>query len=94
MKKIYEFKSDDEKYTIVNKNPNDKKEVFEINKKDMQFDTNKFYQYVFADIDKGMEIEFVDITNEQDKAAKRVYNVISEITSEVMNTINVKCFEE
>ena len=33
MKKIYEFRTDEEKYMIVNMNPNEKKEAFEINKK-------------------------------------------------------------
>ena len=56
MKKIYEFRTDEEKYMIVNMNPNEKKEAFEINKKEMQFDTNKFYQYVFADIEAEMEL--------------------------------------
>ena len=51
MKKIYEFKTDEKKYMMVNMNPNERKEAFEINKKEMQFDTNKFYQYVFADIE-------------------------------------------
>lgn len=59
MKKIYEFRTDEEKYMIVNMNPNEKKEAFEINKKEMQFDTNKFYQYVFADIEAEMEIEIL-----------------------------------
>lgn len=94
MKKIYEFRTDEEKYMIVNMNPNEKKEAFEINKKEMQFDTNKFYQYVFADIEAEMEIEILDTTNDQDKAAKRVYNIISEITSEVMKKMNEKCFTE
>ena len=62
--------------------------------KEMQFDTNKFYQYVFADIEAEMEIEILDTTNDQDKAAKRVYNIISEITSEVMKKMNEKCFTE
>ena len=92
MKKIYEFRTDEEKYMIVNMNPNEKKEAFEINKKEMQFD--KFYQYVFADIEAEMEIEILDTTNDQDKAAKRVYNIISEITSEVMKKMNEKCFTE
>ena len=51
-------------------------------------------QYVFADIEAEMEIEILDTTNDQDKAAKRVYNIISEITSEVMKKMNEKCFTE
>lgn len=68
--------------------------VCEIKGKKQQFDTNKFYQYVFADIEAEMEIEILDTTNDQDKAAKRVYNIISEITSEVMKKMNEKCFTE
>ena len=39
-----------------------------------------------------MEIEILDTTNDQDKAAKRDYNIISEITSEVMKKMNKNCF--
>lgn len=90
MKKTYEFKTNEEKYMIVNTNPNETKEAFEINKKEMQFDTNKFYQYIFADIETEMEIEILDRTDNQDKAAKRVYNIVSEIVSEVMKKMNEK----
>ena len=41
-----------------------------------------------------MEIEILDTTNDQDKVVKRVYNIISEITSEVMKKMNEKCFTE
>ena len=45
-------------------------------------------------IEAEMEIEILDTTNDQDKVAKRVYNIISEITSEVMKKMNEKCFTE
>lgn len=57
--KTFEFKVDEEKYSLVNTNPNEKQEAFTISKKEMQFDTNKFYQYVFSDINKEMEIEII-----------------------------------
>lgn len=92
MKKTYEFKADDEKFILVNTNPNDKGEVFIIDKKEMQFDTNKFYQYVFSDITTEMEIEIVDKSDSDDKLAKRLYETISEISSGVMAKLNEKLF--
>ncbi len=91
MKKIFEFSVDDEKYILKNTNPNEDKEEFVINKKEMQFDTNAFYKYVFSDIISPMEIEIVDKTVDNDKSAKRVYGIVSEISKEVMEKINEKC---
>ena len=94
MKKTYEFKAETEKFILVNKNPNDKGEPFTIDKKEMQFDTNKFYQYVFSDIITEMEIEIVNKADSDDKLAKRLYETISEISSGVMKKLNEKCFSE
>lgn len=94
MKKTFDFKVEEEKYILKNKNPNDKRDAFEISKNEMQFDTNKFYQYVFADINDKMEIEIIDNSDISDKAAKRVYNTISEIASGVIERMNKKCFED
>lgn len=91
--KTFEFKVDEEKYSLVNTNPNEKQEAFTISKKEMQFDTNKFYQYVFSDINKEMEIEIIDGSIDSDKAAKRVYDTVSEIAKGVMKKVNEKCFE-
>ena len=60
----------------------------------MQFDTNKFYQYVFSDITTEMEIEIVNKTDSDDKLAKRLYETISEISSSVMKKLNEKCFSD
>ena len=81
MKKTFEFSADDEKYMLKNTNPNEKKAEFVISKKEMQFDTNAFYNYVFSDIAVKMELEIVDKTSGDDKAAKRVYGIVSEIAS-------------
>lgn len=94
MKKTYEFKAETEKYILVNTNPNDKGEPFTIDKKEMQFDTNKFYQYVFSDITIEMEIEIVNKADSDDKLAKRLYETISEISSGVMKKLNEKCFSD
>lgn len=60
----------------------------------MLFDTNSFYQYVFSDINDKMEIEVVDKLDVSDKATKRVYDIISEITNEVIERLNKKCLED
>ena len=93
MKKTFEFNADDEKYILKNTNPNEEKEEIVINKKEMQFDTNAFYKYVFSDIISEMEIEIVDKTANNDKPAKRVYSIISEISKEVMKKMNEKCLQ-
>ena len=94
MKKTFEFSADDEKYMLKNTNPNEKKAEFVISKKEMQFDTNAFYNYVFSDIAVKMELEIVDKTSGDDKAAKRVYGIVSEIASEGINKMNEKCLSE
>ena len=92
MKKTYEFKVEAEKFILVNTNPNDKGEPFTIDKKEIQFDTIKFNQYVFSDVTTEMEIEIVDKSDSDDKLAKRLYETISEISSGVMKKLNEKCF--
>ena len=51
MKKTLNFKSDETKYILENTNPNEKREPFTIEKDTMEFDTVKFYEYVFSQID-------------------------------------------
>ena len=92
MKKTFEFSVDDEKYILTSTNPNEQKEPFVISKNEMQFNTNSFYEYVFSDITVEMEVEIVDKSREDDKAAKRVYSIISEILNGVMKKMNEKCF--
>ena len=91
MKKTFEFSEDDENYILKNTNPNEVKEKFVINKYEMQFDTNAFYRYVFSDITHEMDIEIIDNTVEANKVAKRVYNIVSEISKEVIKKMNEKC---
>lgn len=93
MKKIFEFSADDEKYILKNTNPNEDKEEFVINKKEMQFDTNAFYKYVFSDIISAMDVEIIDKTLDNDKAAKRVYAIVLEISKAVMKKMNEKCLQ-
>lgn len=94
MKKTFEFIVEEDKFMVVNTNPNEKKEAFEIDKREMQFDTNKFYQYVFSDVTEKMEIEIVDRSDDGDKLAKRLYETILEISHGVVKKMNEKCFAD
>lgn len=93
MKKTFDFMEDEEKYILKNTNPNVKSEAFTIQKKEMQFDTNQFYQYVFADVNSKMEVDIIDKANGND-ASKRIYGIILEITNSVMKQMNIKCFDD
>lgn len=59
----------------------------------MQFDTNAFYKYVFLDIISAMDVEIIDKTLDNDKAAKRVYAIVLEISKAVMKKMNEKCLQ-
>lgn len=53
-----------------------------------------FYEYVFADIDKDMEIEVVNLISNPDKADKRTYSTVDEICQGVISKMREKCFLE
>lgn len=92
MKKTLNFKSTDEEYILENTNPNEKKEPFKIDKKTMEFRTTDFYEYVFADIDKDMDIEIVNLISNPDKTDKRTYSTVEEICKGVIFKMKEKCF--
>ena len=94
MKKTFEFKVEEDKYILINTNPNEKRAPFEISKHEMKFDTSKFYQYIFEDIDNLCEIKIVDMAHENDKDAKRVCKIVSEIVDAVIKKMNEQCFVE
>lgn len=90
---MFKLSSDEFNYILENTNPNEKKAPFTIEKKEMQFDTNKFYEYVFADINQTMEIEITNgVLDENDKSAQRIYSTIDEICKGIINKMNEKCF--
>ena len=55
-----------------------------------EFDTKKFYQYVFSDISIPIEIEIIDKTMSDDKEVQRVYGVINDIVQGVVAKLNNK----
>lgn len=93
MKKTFEFSKDEEKYILKNTNPNENKEPFVIYKNTMQFETQKFYEYVFEDIEDVTEICVVNSVDVSDKEAERTCKTISEISNGVMEMMNKKCFD-
>lgn len=77
---------------MENTNPNEKEDSFKINKKTMKFSTMEFYEYVFADIDKDMNIEVVNLISNPDKTDKRTYSTVEEICKGVISKMKAKCF--
>lgn len=98
MTKRYQFSYQDGSYVLKYTNPNDNTEPFFICAENMQFDTKKFYEYVFSDI---KEITTIMISNDissvvEDasiiKKGDRVYQVINDLCQEIVKKINVECF--
>ncbi len=92
MRKTLNFKSDDTTYILENKNPSDKREPFTIDKDTMEFNTTKFYEYVFSDIDKELDIKVDNTVSESDKVGQRTYSTIVEICDGVIAKMKEKCF--
>lgn len=95
MKRIYSLTYEEGKFILKNTNPNEKKEPFVINEADMEFDTFKFYEYVFSDIEEGTEIEIkvVDLV-EKNNIMKRIYATIDEICSGVIREMQKNMMQE
>ncbi len=92
MRKTLNFKSDDTTYILENTNPNEKSEPFTIDKDTMEFNTTKFYEYVFSDIDKELDIKVDNTVPESDKVGQRTYSTIVELCDGVIAKMKEKCF--
>lgn len=92
MKKTLNFKSDDVMYILEDINPNEKREPFTIDKDTMEFNTTRFYDYVFSDIDKELDIKVNNTVSEFDKVGQRTYSTIVEICDGVIAKMKEKCF--
>lgn len=90
MKRTFEFEQNNDKYTLKNTAPHEKKDPFEIDKSKKEFDTKKFYQYVFSDISFPIEIEIIDKATSDDKETQRVYGIINDIVQGVVAKLNNK----
>lgn len=92
MKKTLDLKSNDTEYILVNTNPNEKRSPFTIDKSTMEFNTTEFYEYVFADIDKELDIQVNNLVPETDKLGQRTFSTIVEICDGVNSKMKEKCF--
>lgn len=81
-------------HSIYSKNK-DKEKVSNnttIDKDTMEFNTTKFYDYVFSDIDKELDIKVNNTVSEFDKVGQRTYSTIVEICDGVIAKMKEKCF--
>lgn len=93
MKRTFDLVENEEQYILRNTNPNEKKEPFLIDKTELKFDSRKFYMYVFDDIEEDTELELNNMLNSEDKAGKRIYDVINDVLQSVMDNMKQKVFE-
>lgn len=98
MKKEFEFKYTDGKFLISKKGGTDET-CFSIDAETLQFDTKKFYELLFLDVNEYMEIEIINKCNfvTQDdsgieKRAKHVFDTIEDITKGICLNLNEQCF--
>ena len=88
MTRKYNFDYEKGKYILKYSNPNATEEPFEISTDNMQFDTKKFYMYVFSDVKEKLNIEIQnsiqsDIVGQDiAKKGERVYKVIDDLCRE------------
>ena len=100
MTKKYDFNYEDGKYVLKYSNPNITDEPFEICADNMQFDTKKFYVYIFSDIKEKLDVEIQNsislekVGADVAKKGERVFKVIDDLCKEITNRINVECFGE
>ena len=92
MNKPLDLKSNETEYILVNTNPNEKRSPFIIDKSTMEFNTTEFYEYVFADIDKELDIQVNNLVPETDKLGQRTFSTIVEICDAVNSKMKEKCF--
>ncbi len=96
----YNFDYEEGKYILKYSNPYTTEAPFVISADNMQFDTKKFYMYVFKDVKKKLNIEIqnnlqpdivgLDIV----KKGERVFGVIVDLCREITKRINEECFGE
>lgn len=93
MKKTFNLSYEDKKYFLKNTNPNDNREPFMIDEETLEFDTNKFYTYVFSEVNGTCEIQIscegIDVSG---GLHKRVYETIREICNGVIDEMNKMIF--
>lgn len=98
MTKAYKFNYMDGKYTLIYSQPGKEKNSFVVDEQKMEFDTMKFYQYVFNDVNDVIDIKIVNEMNKEDidekkyKKGIRVLSTIEELCTEICKGINEKCF--
>lgn len=98
MTKTYKFNYCDGEFLLTYSQPGKEGTSFSIKEETMEFNTTKFYEYVFQDVYSIVEIK---VNNEmvQDKIdvhtykkGLRVYQTIVDLCAEISKGINEKCF--
>lgn len=82
MKRIIKFKADDLNYYFEE----NEDVIFEVDKKDLQFDVKKFYEAFFSGELDYSEIELENTLGEE-KGAKRVFDTVQTLVKDIVNKL-------
>ena len=85
------------KYILEAKELNCAKEAFTIDEQELQFDTEKFYKYVFLDMKEKTEIIINNMIDEGDKSnnpktSKYIYDMLVTICKDISEKLGDECF--
>lgn len=98
MTKTYNFNFIDGEYLLVYSQPGKEGEPFSIDATLMEFNTIKFYEYVFQDMTERIDIKIVNQMNQDEmdssayKKGLRVLQTIEDLCEKISQGINEKCF--
>jgi len=94
MKKQYKCTVDKDAFILEQKEKPKNQFIVDLN--NLQFDTKTFYEVVFSDVDKRVEVviekdeSILKLAPEQQKRADHVYETITSIINQVCEKLNEK----
>lgn len=89
MKRTIEFQVLEDSYSFVEED----RLIFEIDRRNLQFDVKRFYQGFYSKGSECLEIELKE-TGELDKNAKHVFSTIRQLIKEINERLNAETIEE
>ena len=97
MKKTYNVGYEDGKYVIEYSMPGNKEGALEIEEKNMELDSAKFYKMIFEKVNEEIEIVIAnqistDLDSRIIKKGARVCETLQSLCDDICKEINKKCF--
>lgn len=89
MKRVVKFNENEEAYSFTEEN----KEIFAIEKSNLQFDSKKFYDAFFKD---DLDYKNIELENEcgGDKTASRIFDVVENLVKAIIERLELELPDE